>query len=166
MIVPRLFRGGNKRPHGEYVDQLVIESLIGECVGSALALFTTNRLRRQTTRCGRCLIKCEGLGLDAEIVFHGLTDEAFRVHGARQVGVEIGALGHVMKKGVKGKWSLVAGTLEGLSGAGFALLRYGLELRDGGWREAEQQRGNGNMEQANWGAAGQNRAQGKSIFQL
>ena len=35
MIVPRLLGGGNKSPHGEYVDQLVVESLIGECVGSA-----------------------------------------------------------------------------------------------------------------------------------
>ena len=81
-------------------------------------------------------------------------DEAFRIHGARQMGVEIGALGHVIKKGVKGKWPLLAGTLEGLSGAGFAILRDGLGLRDGGRRQAEQQRGNGNTEQANWGAAG------------
>jgi hypothetical protein len=134
VIVSRLFGGGNKSPHGKYVDQLVVESLVGECVGSRLALFTTNRLRRKTTGCGRCLIKCEGLGLDAEIVFHGRTDEAFRVHGARQVGVQIGALGHVMKKGVQGERSLVAGALEGLSGAGFAILHYGLGLRDGGWR--------------------------------
>jgi hypothetical protein len=41
--VSRLFGGGNKRPHGEYVDQLVIELLAGEGV-SALALFATNRL--------------------------------------------------------------------------------------------------------------------------
>ena len=62
VIVPRLLGGGNKRPHGEYVDQLVIELLVGECVGGALALFATNRLRGQTAGCGRCLIKREGLG--------------------------------------------------------------------------------------------------------
>ncbi len=170
VIVPRLFRGGNKRPHGEYVDQLVVEPLIGECVGGTLALVATNRLRRQTTRGGRRLVKREGLGLDAEIVFHSLADEAFRVHGARQVGVQIGALGHVMKKGVKGKRSLAAGTLEGLSGAGFAIMHCGLGLRHDSWRKAEQQRGKSNMEpcggpwiqglaQANWGGTGRNRAQ-------
>ncbi len=41
--VSRFFGGGNKRPHGEYVDQLVIEFLVGEAV-SALALFATNLL--------------------------------------------------------------------------------------------------------------------------
>jgi hypothetical protein len=51
-----------------------------------------------------------------------------------------------MKKGIKGKRSLMAGLLEGLSGAGFAILRYGLRLRDGGWRKAERQGGNSNME--------------------
>jgi hypothetical protein len=36
-----------------------------------------------------------------------------------------------MKKGVQGERSLMAGTLEGLSSAGFAILHYGLGLRDG-----------------------------------
>jgi hypothetical protein len=51
-----------------------------------------------------------------------------------------------MEKGVKGKRPLLAGTLEGLSGAGFAILRDGLGLRDGGRRKTEQQSGNSNME--------------------
>ena len=72
VVVPRLRSGGNKRPHGEYVDQLVIEVLLGECVSGTLAFFATDRLRRQTARCGRCLIKGEGLGVDAEIVFRCL----------------------------------------------------------------------------------------------
>ena len=78
MIVPRLLGGGNKRPHGEYVDQLVVELLVGECVGGPHALVATNRLGGQTTGCGRCFIQGEGLGLDAEIVFRGLADEVFR----------------------------------------------------------------------------------------
>ena len=72
MIVPGIAGRGNKRPHGKYVDQLVIEVLMGECVGGRLAFFATDRLRGQTARCGRCLVKGEGLGVDAEIVFGGL----------------------------------------------------------------------------------------------
>ena len=71
------------------------------------------------------------LELDTEIVFRSLADEAFRVHGARQVGVQIGALGHIVQEGIKGKRPLLAGLLEGLRGAGLAILRYGLRLRDG-----------------------------------
>ncbi len=138
VVVPRLPGGGNKRPHGEHVDQLVVEVLVGECVGGALALFPTNRLRRQTARCGRCLIKRKGLGVDTEIVFRCLTDEAFRVHRARQVSVQIGALGHIVQEGVEGKRSLPASLLEGSSRAGFAILRHGLGLSDGGRRQTEQ----------------------------
>ena len=67
------------------------------------------------------------------------TDEGFRVYGAGKVSVQIGALGHVVEEGVKGKRSLLAGVLEGSSGAGFATLRYGLGLGDGSRRQAEQQ---------------------------
>ncbi len=141
VIVPRVPGGGNKGSHGEYVDQLVVELLVGESVGCPLAFFAANRLRGQTARHGRRLVENEGPGVDAEIVFRSLGDEAFGVHGARQVGVQIGALGHVVQEGVKGERSLLAGVLEGSSGAGFAILGDGLRLRDGGRREADQQRG-------------------------
>jgi hypothetical protein len=55
--------------------------------------------------------------------------------------VQIGTLGHVVKEGVKGERPLLAGVLEGSSGADFAILDDGLWLRDGGRREAGQQRG-------------------------
>ena len=138
VIVPRLLGGGNKRAHGKYVDQLVVELLIGKSVGCGLALVATNRLRGQAAGRRRCFVKREGFGVDAEVVFRGLADEAFRVHGARQVRVQIGALGHVVKEGVKGERSLLAGMLEGSSGAGFAILRDGLRLCDGGRRQANQ----------------------------
>ena len=54
--------------------------------------------------------------------------------------MQIGALGHVVQKGVEGNWTLLAGLLEGSSRAGFAILRYGygLGLSDGGRRQAQQ----------------------------
>ena len=100
MVVPRLPGGGNKCPHGEHVDQLVVELLVSECVGGALALFPTDRLRGQTARCGRGFIKREVLGVDTEIIFRCLADEAFRINRSRQMRVEIGALGHIVQEGV------------------------------------------------------------------
>jgi hypothetical protein len=165
VVVPRLLGGGNKRPHGKYVDQLVVEVLVGECVGGALALFPTNWLRGQTACCGRCLVKRERLGVDTEIVFHRLADEAFSVHRSRQVSVQIGSLGHVVQEGVEGKRSLPASLLESSSGAGFAILRYGLGLSDGGRGQAEQQSGGGGMEgPANWSTASGHRSRRQPVY--
>ncbi len=141
VIVSRLLGGGDKRSHGKGVDQLVVELLVGERAGSALALFAADRLRRQTARHRRGLVKHQRFGVDAEIVFRSVADEALRIHGARQVGVQIGALGHVMKEGVKGERPLLAGMLEGSCRAGFATLRGSLRLSEGGRRQANQEGG-------------------------
>ena len=98
VIVSRLLGGGDEGSHGKYVDQLVVELLVGQRVGCSPALFATNRLRRQAAGHGRRFVKHECLGVDAEVVFRRFADEAFRVDGARQVGVQVGALRHVVKK--------------------------------------------------------------------
>ena len=119
VIVSRLLGGGNEGSHGKYVDQLVIELLVGESVGCALPLFATNRLRRQAAGHRRRLVKHQRFGVDAQIVFRRVADEAFRVHGACQVRVQIGALGHVVKEGVKGERALAGGHARGLEPRGF-----------------------------------------------
>ncbi len=156
VIVPRLIGGGNEGSHGECVDQLVIELLVGKRVGGRLAFFAANRLWGQTACHGRGFVKHQGPGVDAEIVFRSFADEALRVHGTRQVSVQIGALRHVVEEDVKSERPLLASLLEGSRCAGFAILRGGLRLRNGGRHQAEQQRGSG---QAEWGAIMENRTE-------
>jgi hypothetical protein len=81
------------------------------------------------------------------------------------VGVQIGALGHIVQEGIKGKRSLLAGLLEGFRGSGLAILRYGLRLGDGARRQAEQQRGGGDMEgPANWNTVSGHRARRLPVY--
>ena len=143
MIVPRFLGGGNKRAHGKDVDQLVVELLAGKSTGCALPIFPADRLGRHTARHGHRLIKHQRFGVDAQIVFRRFADEAFRIYGTRQMGVEIGAFGHVVKEGVKGERPLLASVLQGTSRAGFPILRGGRPLRQDSRHQADQECGNG-----------------------
>ena len=165
VVVPRLPGGGNKRPHGEHVDQLVIEFLVGKRVGGALALFPANRLRGQTTCCRCCLKEREGLGVDTQIVFRSLADKAFGINRSRQMRVQVSALGHIVQEGVESKRPLPASLLEGSSGAGLAILPDSLGLRDGGWRQAEQQCRDGGLEgPAIWSKTSGHRARRQPMY--
>ena len=146
VIVPRLPGDGDEGSHGKRIDQLVIKFLVGKRVGGGHSFFAANRLWRQAARHGRGFVKHQGFGVDAEIVLRGVADEAFRVHGADQVHVQIGAFRHVVKKSIKSERPLLAGLLQGSSGADFAILRGGLRLREGGRGQGKQQRGRGQAE--------------------
>ena len=45
-------------------------------------------------------------------ILYRVANEAFRVHGASQVGVQVGSLGHSVKEGIEGKGPLLPGVLE------------------------------------------------------
>jgi hypothetical protein len=164
VIVSRLRGGRDKRSHGKCVDQLIVELLVGQRVGGGLSFFATNRLRRQAAGHGRCFVKHQRFGVDAQVVFLSVADEAFCVHGARQVGVQIGALGHVIKESVKGERPLLTGVVEGSRRSGFTIFGSDLRLPHGGQRQANHECGNGQM---NRGAKTQHIAgEGTASFKL
>ncbi len=82
--------GRNEVAHGECVDQRVIEMLVFQSIAHGNCARSTCRL---------WLEEGHGRGGDAEIVFHSILNECFRVDSAAaEVQVQVAALGHALQK--------------------------------------------------------------------
>ena len=58
-------------------------------------------------------------GVAAEAVLRGILEEGFGVHGAVEMHVQVGALGHRLEEGVERRRASASGGVEGCGGTGF-----------------------------------------------
>ena len=134
LVVAAPAAGRDVAAHGEGVDELVVEGLIGEGVGG----------RDEWLGAGR-RDELEGIWVDAEVFLDGLGEKGFGVDGAGEMHVEVGALGEGLEEGIELAGAKSFGGVKGAGGAGFAEVGGvggGLILCDG----AVGQRGEGEGE--------------------
>src|SRR5262245_50048730 len=91
-----------ERPNGERIDQAVIERLVAHGIGDG------HRSRSVALRFRQYYVP----EVDAKALLRGPGDEALRVNGAAEVGVEVATLRHAMEKGAQGR-AIVARRFEG-----------------------------------------------------
>ncbi len=119
VVVAGVASGGDEGAHGEGVDQLVVEVLIGEDAGGGS--FAGGAVGRVVIG-----VEAETRGAHALIVLGRFVNPGFRVNGAGEVHVQIGPFGHPVEERVERGRALPARLKERTSGPRF---------RRGGLRE-------------------------------
>ncbi len=112
---------GDKAAHGERVDELVVERLVG---GSEIAgeLLRRDQGFSATGRLG----EAEAGRVDAQAVFGGVADEGLGVDRAGEMDVQVGALGKIAEKSAQRLGALVQVGLVDEGGARFGPRGYAL----------------------------------------
>ena len=104
--------------HGEAVDQIVIQLLIGQRGGGGDGSRRACRKLRSSPSQAGWLDEAHGRGGDAKLVLCAVCDEGLRVDGAAQVHMQVGSLGHVHQESMQVERVRARG-VEGADGAVF-----------------------------------------------
>ena len=113
LVVSAPAGSGNKAAHGNGVDELVIEILIG--VVLHLIEASCRHLRSIAGRSH----EAERGRIHAQSIFGGIANEGFRIDRAGEMHVKVSAFGELMQKRINGGRSLPHGFFVGVGGAGF-----------------------------------------------
>ena len=114
MIVPGFACFGNEGPHGEGVDQIVVELLILGNAGCGDKIRVADARRHRLCKCQLCRI-------DAQSVFTSGANERLGVDCSGEVNVQIGTLRHLEEKGAESDGALLPCFFEGVVGASFSI---------------------------------------------
>ena len=127
LIVPVDALGGDEGAHGEAVDEVVVERLVGEgggggdLTGGAIVGLVVERLDEADG-----VLAGGGGGVSAvdrgyaKALAGGFSDEGFGVDGAGEMHVQVGTLGEGLEEGVEFAGAHFCGGIESAGGAGFA----------------------------------------------